>query len=130
MSEIIISPRGARNSPKKFMSLRFYLAEIAYHPIKRPGAISRRRLALKLSLTAGIHFGERSRALSSIAEAYHVVTYSPDLYVPLRSSSARARVRRADALFVRDARRGYRARSFDGCTYAARSFLSRPRYVP
>lgn len=31
---------------------------------KRPGAISRRRLALKLSVTAGIHFGERSRTLS------------------------------------------------------------------
>lgn len=36
---------------------------------KRPDAISHRRLALKLSLTASIHFGERSRALSSIAEA-------------------------------------------------------------
>lgn len=76
---------------------------------KRPDAISRRRLALKLSLTASIHFGERSRALSSIAEAS---TSSLTHWIFMCRCTASA----ADALCAR--RAGYRARSFDGCTYA------------
>lgn len=76
---------------------------------KRPNAISRRRLALKLSLTASIHFGERSRALSSTAEAS---TSSLTHWIFMCRYAARPPL----TLFVHGALAT--ERSFDGCTYA------------
>lgn len=90
----------------------FYLAEIAsYRRDKPPSAISRRRLALKLSLTASIHFGERSRALSSITARH------PRRHLLVGSLCAVAQ--RPPLTFFCARCVGYRARSFDGCTYAA-----------
>lgn len=88
----------------------------SYRPINVSVQSSVAYWHLNFLLTASIHFGWMISSTLEHRGGIHVITYSLDLYVPLRNIRWR--------FFVRE-HAGHRARSFDRCTYAWRSSLSR-----